>query len=134
MWTTLPTHPRGTTRLGPRLSLIVLVVAGVVASSVGAAPSAQRVGAPEHRIVAENFAFHPSRIVVNAGDAVRVTFVAKDRAYTFTIDAYRISRRATPGHDVVIEFCADQVGTFVFYCNLTDDARCRGMKGELVVR
>lgn len=134
MWTTQPIHPRGMTRSGRRFSLILLLATGVVATSVGVALCAQHTGASEHRIVADNFAFDPPRIVVNAGDAVTITFVAKDRPYTFTIEAYRISRRATPGHDVVIEFCADRAGTFVFYCNLTDDAHHRGMKGELVVR
>ena len=128
------THGREGTRSCCRLSLIVLLAAGVVAADVGGALGAQHTGASKHTIVAENCAFYPPRIVVNAGDAVKITLVAKDRPHTFTIDAYRISRRATPGHDAVIEFCADQVGTFVFYCNLTDDAGCRGMKGELVVR
>ena len=69
MWTAPPTHPRGTTRQGPRLSLIVLVEVGVVASSVGAAPSAQQVGASEHRIVVENFAIRlgPSSLLQSDG-------------------------------------------------------------------
>jgi plastocyanin len=106
----------------------------VVVALRGTGSAAQHTGASEHTVVGEAFAFQPSRIVVNAGDAVTVRFIARDRPYTFTIDAYRISRRATPGKDAVVEFCADQPGTFVYYCSLSDDARCRGMKGELVVR
>ena len=103
-------------------------------------PLAQTRAAPrsdaraEFTIVAEDYAFHPARIVVHADDAVRITFIAKDRPYTFAIDEYRISRRAVPGVKTVIEFCADQVGTFVYYCNLTDDERCGSMRGELVVQ
>jgi hypothetical protein len=35
---------------------------------------------------------------------------------------------------VTFEFRADQAGTFPFYCNLSQDERCRQMRGELVVR
>jgi plastocyanin len=112
-----------------------LIAAVVIAAlSIARTPAAQQGGVSEFTIVGDNFAFEPSRITVNAGDAVKIIFIAKDRPYTFTIDAYRISRRATPGRPAAIEFCADQAGTFVYYCSLTDDSRCRGMKGELVVR
>jgi heme/copper-type cytochrome/quinol oxidase subunit 2 len=34
---------------------------------------------------------------------------------------------------VKVEFHADMPGTFVFYCNLTNDEGCRKMRGTLVV-
>ena len=56
-------------------------------------------------------------------------------AHSFTIDVpYRISKRAGAGQSVVFEFRADEAGRFPFYCNLTQDERCKQMKGELVVR
>ncbi len=58
-----------------------------------------------------------------------------DVAHSFTIDVpYRISKRAGTGQSVVFEFRADEPGRFTFYCNLTQDDRCKQMKGELVVR
>ena len=44
------------------------------------------------------------------------------------------SKRASGGNSIVFEFRADEAGRFTFYCNLTQDERCRKMKGELVVR
>jgi hypothetical protein len=35
---------------------------------------------------------------------------------------------------VVFEFRADQAGTHRFYCNLSQDDRCRRMEGQLVVK
>jgi heme/copper-type cytochrome/quinol oxidase subunit 2 len=117
-----------------RLMLVILI--SVVSSSQPAHGRARSISArpPQYTIVGENYAFHPSRIVVHADDAVKITFIAKDRPYTLAIDEYRISRRAAPGAATVIEFCADRVGSFVYYCNLTDDERRRGMRGELVVQ
>jgi plastocyanin len=117
-----------------RRGLALTAVVAVVVAMWGARNTAQHMGASQHTVVGNAFAFRPSRIVVNAGDAVTVRVIARDRPYTFTIDAYRISRRATPGKDAVVEFCADQPGRFVYYCSLSDDVRCRDMKGELVVR
>jgi heme/copper-type cytochrome/quinol oxidase subunit 2 len=71
---------------------------------------------------------------VQKDDLVKITFTAADIAHSFTMDGYRISKRAGAKQSVVFEFRADQPGTFPFYCNLTQDSKCREMKGELVVR
>jgi len=85
-------------------------------------------------IVATRSAFTPDRIEVREGEVVKVTLEAADIPHSFTIDhPYRISKRATPDRPVVFEFRADQPGTFVFYCNLTLDGRCRDKRGTLVV-
>jgi heme/copper-type cytochrome/quinol oxidase subunit 2 len=71
---------------------------------------------------------------VQKDDLVRVTFSAEDIPHSFTIDRYRISKRAEPGKPVSFEFRADQPGEFEIYCNLTIDERCaKEMKGKLVV-
>jgi len=88
----------------------------------------------EFTISGDQFAFKPVRIEVQKDDLVKITFTAKDIAHSFTIDQYRIAKRAAAGQSVVFEFRADQVGTHRFYCNLTTDERCKRMEGELVVR
>ena len=88
----------------------------------------------EVSVEGNNFAFSPGRIEVQRGDLVKIRFAAHDMPHSFTIDAYRIAKRAGAGQTVVFEFRADQAGTFPFYCNLTQDERCRQMRGELVVR
>jgi len=107
-----------------------LLVGG--ASALTLKPTGQGV-AREFTITGDQFAFKPGRIEVQKDDLVKITFAAKDIAHSFTIDQYRIAKRAGPGQTVVFEFRADQVGTHRFYCNLTVDDRCKRMEGELVV-
>ena len=85
-------------------------------------------------IAARRYAFSPARIEVNHGDMVKITLVAEDIPHSWTLDAYRISKRAAPGTNVTVEFRADVAGTHVFYCSLTAEDGCRQMRGELVVR
>jgi heme/copper-type cytochrome/quinol oxidase subunit 2 len=88
----------------------------------------------EFEVHGRQYSFEPLRIEVSQNDLVKVTFHADDIAHSFTVDSYRISKRAGAGQSVVFEFRADQTGTFPFYCDLTQDDGCRKMRGELVVR
>lgn len=112
----------------------LLTVAVVAVAGAAALPPAAQDRVVEITVEAKDFAFTPSRIEVDAGALVKIRLVAGDIPHTLTIDAYRIAKKARPGSDAVIEFCAQTRGTFVFYCSLTDDPRCRGMQGHLVVR
>ena len=108
-----------------------LLVAGV--SAFALKPAAQG-GTREFAVTGDQFSFRPLRIEVQKDDLVKITFSSKDIAHSFTIDQYRIAKRAGAGQTVVFEFRADQVGTHRFYCNLTIDDRCKRMEGELIVR
>ena len=88
----------------------------------------------EFTIVADEFAFSPPRIEVHQNDLVKVTFRAADIPHSFTIDEYRIAKRAAAGRMIVFEFRADRSGSFPIYCSLTVDDRCKRMRGEFVVR
>lgn len=88
----------------------------------------------EITVKARRYAFSPARIEVNQGDIVRITLVAEDIPHSFTIDEYRISKRAASARSVTFEFCAEKPGKFVYYCSLTSDEGCRDMRGELLVR
>lgn len=102
-----------------------------------AAPSAPvQQPAPGRRtfeIVARRYAFTPATVEVREGDLVKIVFSTEDIPHSFTIDEYRIAKRATPGRPVTFEFQADRPGRFVFYCNLTTEDGCKKMRGELVV-
>jgi len=113
-------------------SLFVGATLVVGASAFAFKPAAQGT-TREFTITGDQFAFKPIRIEVQKDDLVKITFTAKDIAHSFTIDQYRIAKRAAAGQTVVFEFRADQVGTHRFYCNLTQDDRCRKMEGELIV-
>jgi heme/copper-type cytochrome/quinol oxidase subunit 2 len=82
----------------------------------------------------DQFAFTPGRIEVQKDDIVKITFTAVDMPHSFTMEGYRIAKRAAAGQSVTFEFRADRTGSFPFVCNLTQDERCKQMHGELVVR
>ena len=89
----------------------------------------------EFTIVGDHYAFAPAEMTVNKNDVVKITFTAKDIPHSFTIDGpYRISKRAGAGQTVTFEFRADAPGDHPFYCALTQDAKCKDMKGKLTVR
>ncbi len=114
----------------------IALLGGSAVLLVGARSAAQE-QAPTRRdfnVTARKYAFAPNRIEVREGDIVRVTVAAEDIAHSFTVDEYRIAKRAAPGQPVTFEFRADQRGTFRIYCNLQQDDGCRNMHGELVVQ
>jgi heme/copper-type cytochrome/quinol oxidase subunit 2 len=88
----------------------------------------------EFVVLGDHYAFSPANITVNRNDLVKITFTARDIPHSFTIDDYRIAKRAGAGQTVTFEFRADRSGPFPFYCNLTQDAKCKEMKGQLTVR
>lgn len=85
-------------------------------------------------VVARRYQYSPDHIEVQENDLVKITFSTEDIPHSFTIDEYRIAKRAAPGQPVTFEFRADQVGTFRFSCSLTAEEGCRRMRGELVVK
>src|SRR5688572_26456242 len=88
----------------------------------------------EVTIRGDRFAFSPATIDVQKDEIVKVTFTAVDMPHSFTIDDYRIAKRAGAGQTVTFEFRADRTGPFSFYCNLSQDDRCKNMRGQLQVR
>jgi len=115
------------------LVLAAVAVAGAVGAPAGLAPIGSQGATREFTVHAHRYAFDPDRIEVQQDDLVKITFHADDIPHSFTLDAYRISKRAAPGAPVVFEFRADQAGRFPYYCRLTNDEGCRDMRGELVV-
>lgn len=111
-------------------------VPGTLAAAPGSGPAlveGQENSAPR-TIVARKFEFVPPVIEVQQNDLVKIRVETADIPHSFTLDEYRIAKRASPGHPADVEFRADKPGTFTFYCNLTIDDGCRKMKGQLIVR
>jgi heme/copper-type cytochrome/quinol oxidase subunit 2 len=122
-------------KLTRRRQITLLVLACGALATFGWAVRARAQGqAREVSVRANDFAYAPATIEVQKDDLVKITFSSVDMAHSFTIDSYRIAKRAGAGQSVVFEFRADQVGRFPIYCTLSQDDRCRNMKGELVVR
>jgi len=114
-------------------SLLIVLLAASLAAGVPPPSTGQDPAKHDITIKGRDYAYSPSHIEVGLGDIVKITLVAEDVACSFAIDAYRISKRATPGHPVTFEFRADRAGTFAFYCDLTSDEQCGKMRGEMVV-
>jgi heme/copper-type cytochrome/quinol oxidase subunit 2 len=126
-------------RAVPRLVVMAIGLSLLAAGALLAWPSATTPATEdgarrEIHVSARRYAFTPDRIEVDQDDLLKITFTAEDIPHSFTIDAYRIAKRAGAGQTVTFEFRADQAGTFPFYCNLALDEGCREMRGELVVR
>jgi heme/copper-type cytochrome/quinol oxidase subunit 2 len=88
----------------------------------------------EFTITARDYRFSPDRIEVGQDDLVKLVVQSQDVSYSLTINQYRVSRRIPAGGSTVVEFRADQPGTFEFYSDMKNDARHGAMKGQLVVR
>lgn len=122
-----------TTLLGIGALTSFLVAAAVVATPAATPVAGRSQGAVrEFTIRGDQFAFSPSRMEVQRDDVVKVTFTAVDMAHSFTVDEYRIAKRANAGQTVTFEFRAS--GSARFYCNLAQDERCKNMHGEIVVK
>jgi len=122
---------RGHGRARAVLAMAALAGAGMW---LAAASGAQEGGLREFTLQARKYTFTPNTIEVQQDDLVRITLHAEDIAHSFTVDDYRIAKRAGPGQTVTFEFRADRPGTFPFYCNLKTDEGCRAMRGRLIVR
>ncbi len=114
-----------------------LVLLGAGACLLAGSVSRAQEQAPNRRefsINARDYVFSPTRLEVTQNDLVKLTVESADIAYGFAIDQYKISRRVPPGGKTVIEFRADEAGTFSYYSNMTSDDRHTKMRGERVVR
>lgn len=129
---------RRLTTFAATLSAAVVLLVGVAAAAPAGAPKAgttQDAGTVrEFTVNGGHYAFQPQTIEVNRNDLVKISFTAQDIPHSFTIDEYRIVKRAGVGQTVTFEFRADRTGTFSYYCNLSQDEKCRNMKGHLIVK
>jgi len=111
---------------------ITCVACSLTAAVVLAAPLPVQGTVREFTVRGDQFAFSPSTIEVQKDDIVKITFTAVDMPHSFTVDQYRIAKRANAGQTVTFEFRA--TGNARFYCNLTLDERCKNMHGQIVVK
>lgn len=82
---------------------------------------------------AGSFYFKPNMITVKKGDKVKVTINSVDMMHDFVIDELKARTEiAKSGNSASVEFTADTVGSFEFYCSVGQH-RKNGMVGTLVV-
>ena len=87
----------------------------------------------EFTVSGTNYTFDPSTIKVNKGDEVKITFKNTQGFHDWVIDEYGVATKQTNAPTTeVLEFTADKVGSFEYYCSVGSH-RAMGMKGTLVV-
>jgi cytochrome c oxidase subunit 2 len=88
------------------------------------------------RVTAERFSFSPSRIVVDAGEAVELRIRSDDTAHGFRIGALDIQVTLQKrGHgEVTVPLKVEEPGRYTFECSRMCGAGHNFMRGELVVR
>lgn len=81
-----------------------------------------------------NFSFAPSKITVKQGEKVKIVFQDDDGFHDLVIDGYDVkTQRIQTGGSSQVEFTADKIGTFEYFCSV-DGHREKGMKGVLTVQ
>lgn len=87
----------------------------------------------EFTVTGSSYLFDPATITVNKGDKVKITFKNSGGMHDWKIDELGLAtKKIKTGEEEVLEFVADKVGTFEYYCSVGEH-RAKGMKGTLVV-
>ena len=84
-------------------------------------------------ISGKSFSFTPNEIRVKKGDTVKITFKNTGGFHDFSLDELNVKTpQIQSGQTADVEFVADKIGTFEFYCSVGNH-RAQGMKGTLIV-
>lgn len=84
-------------------------------------------------VTGQNFSFLPATITVQKGDRVRIIFKNSGGFHDFKIDEFNVAtKQIRDGAEETIEFTADKIGSFEYYCSVGNH-RAMGMKGTLIV-
>ncbi len=82
---------------------------------------------------AGSFYFKPAEIRVKKGEKVRIELTAVDMMHDFNVDALDLKIPITrSGSTASVEFTADTVGTYEYYCSVGNH-RAQGQVGTLIV-
>jgi heme/copper-type cytochrome/quinol oxidase subunit 2 len=84
-------------------------------------------------VVAIEGKMSPDVIRVRRGDLVRLTFVAKDGTYGVKIPALNVKGKATPDHQVSVEFAATSQGEYEVRCTKFWGIKHWSENGKIVV-
>lgn len=103
-------------------------------ASDSASPSEAMTGSEKDITVkGQDFSFTPSEIKVKKGDHVKITFQNTGGFHDFVLDEFNVKTKNIPaGSTDTVEFTADKVGTYEYYCSFGNH-RQMGMKGNLIV-
>jgi len=117
------------------LLTLVLVIAGCArGGSTSDASGNLENGVRVIQMKAFQFGFDPNPIIVNHGEKVKLVVTSTDVGHGIAIAEYGLNVQLFPGRPSIIEFSADKVGTFPFYCSVSCGSGHRSMRGSLIVK
>ncbi len=87
----------------------------------------------EFEIIAKQWSFEPSIIEVNKGDRVKLNLESVDVAHGFALFDFEVIEFLEPGKTTKVEFIANKVGEFDFFCNVYCGKEHGSMGGKLIV-
>lgn len=87
----------------------------------------------EFNIIAKKWEFEPGTIEVNRGDKVKLNIKSTDVKHGFSLSDFGINKDLNPGETTTVEFTADKLGTFTFFCSVYCGSGHQDMKGTLIV-
>jgi heme/copper-type cytochrome/quinol oxidase subunit 2 len=106
------------------------------ATTTGAAATAQSANVKEFTMTAyydnKGKWYSVDKIDVKKGDTVRVKITNTAGMHDFVIDEYGVKKDLPLNQEVVVEFTADKVGAFEYYCSMPGH-RAGGQWGTLTV-
>jgi cytochrome c oxidase subunit II len=84
-------------------------------------------------VEAGSFYYKPNEIRVKKGQKVKIVMKSVDMMHNFVVDELDINMPITPaGKTAEVEFTADKVGSFEYYCAVGEH-RANGQVGTLIV-
>jgi len=84
-------------------------------------------------VIAGNFFYVPNQIKVKKGDNVKIIFQNSGGTHNFNMDEFNVKTKTIKtGETDTVEFVADKVGTFKYYCAIGSH-RKMGQEGNFVV-
>ncbi|MBI4117794.1 MAG: cupredoxin domain-containing protein [Parcubacteria group bacterium] len=84
-------------------------------------------------LIATNWQFTPSNISVKKGDEVILKITSQEGTHGFSLPDFGIVKTLNPQETVVVEFTADKIGTFSFFCSIFCGSGHSTMRGALTV-
>lgn len=130
------------------MTFVVLWIASLL--SVFVPPGSAKGEVREITVVAHQYGYEPNRIVVDAGDTIRLRLVSRDTVHGLFLEGHDLDARVLPGvtwfdvrrpsgseaftavEEVVVH--ADRPGKFRYRCSVTCGPLHPFMQGELIVR
>ncbi len=87
----------------------------------------------EFTVAGQNFSFDVKEMRVKKGDKVRIVFKNEAGFHDWVLDEFNAkTKQIQAGETDTVEFTADKVGTFEYYCSVGSH-RQMGMVGNLIV-